>query len=93
MPFKWFKVSFGVLVFTILPHLLKSNPQSHPLLGTQNEIILPFDYYQGFIIVDIIFHKKIPLKFILDTGAENSVLLKATKRVDSEVFLTNYHID
>jgi predicted aspartyl protease len=76
MPYKWFKVSFGVFVFMILPHLLKSSAQSHPLLGEQNEIILPFDYYQGFIIVDIIFHKKIPLKFILDTGAENSVLLK-----------------
>lgn len=75
-PCKWFKVNFGFWALLILPYLLKGTPQTHPLLGLQNEIILPFDYHQGFIIVDIIFHKKIPLKFILDTGAENSVLLK-----------------
>ncbi len=55
---------------------MRATNQNHPLLGSQNEIVLPFDYHQGFIIVDIIFHKKIPLKFILDTGAENTVLLK-----------------
>ncbi|HMR88902.1 MAG TPA: aspartyl protease family protein [Saprospiraceae bacterium] len=74
--YNWFKVSFGVFILLIMPYMMRATNQNHPLLGSQNEIVLPFDYHQGFIIVDIIFHKKIPLKFILDTGAENTVLLK-----------------
>jgi predicted aspartyl protease len=37
---------------------------------------IPFQYINGFIVVDVIFQKFLPLKFILDTGAENTILLK-----------------
>ena len=56
----------------------KSQAQSFPLnlLGPSAEVTIPFEYHQGFIVVDIIFQKMVPLRFILDTGAENTILLK-----------------
>ncbi|MBK9735950.1 MAG: hypothetical protein IPO92_13730 [Saprospiraceae bacterium] len=46
------------------------------LLDPSGEVTFPFDYVQGFIVVDIVLQKIMPLKFILDTGAENTILLK-----------------
>ncbi len=75
-PHNWYRASFGLIILLILPFFLKATSSNPAILGHQSEIILPFAYHQGFIIVDVIFQKKIPLKFILDTGAENTVLLK-----------------
>lgn len=44
------------------------------LLGGKNEIEVPFTLKQGFIVVNIKLDNKLPLDFILDTGAEHSVL-------------------
>ena len=46
--------------------------------GNGEKVEIPFEYINGFIVVDIIFEKVLPLKFILDTGAENTILLKRT---------------
>lgn len=75
-PYNWYKASLGLVLLLLLPSYLKATQNGPPILGQQSEIIVPFDYHHGFIVVDVIFQKKIPLKFILDTGAENSVLLK-----------------
>lgn len=48
------------------------------LLGEEDEIELKFNYSQGFIIVDIKFNTAVPLKFILDTGAEHIILFDKT---------------
>ncbi|MBK8080677.1 MAG: aspartyl protease family protein [Saprospiraceae bacterium] len=45
------------------------------VLGNEDFISIPFQYNQGFIIVDVLFHYIFPLKFILDTGAEHTILL------------------
>jgi hypothetical protein len=42
----------------------------------EDQIEIPFQYINGFIIVDIVFQKVMPLKFILDTGAGHTILLK-----------------
>ncbi|MCB0549913.1 MAG: aspartyl protease family protein [Phaeodactylibacter sp.] len=39
-------------------------------------IDIPFDYINGFIIVNITFEGVIPLRFIFDTGAEHTILSK-----------------
>ena len=39
-------------------------------------IDLPFDYHNNLIIVDVTLNKLFPLKFIFDTGAENTILAK-----------------
>ncbi|MBK7698520.1 MAG: retropepsin-like domain-containing protein [Saprospiraceae bacterium] len=46
--------------------------------GNGEKVEIPFEYINGFIVVDIIFEKVLPFKFILDTGAENTILLKRT---------------
>lgn len=40
------------------------------------KIEIPFEYFHDFIVLDVIFQKKLPLKFILDTGAGSTVLFK-----------------
>ncbi len=68
----WLISLAAVLAFTGL----SAQPWKIPELADQKMVVVPFTYSNGFIIVDVIFQKVIPLKFILDTGAENSILLK-----------------
>ena len=44
--------------------------------GNKKSVEVPFQYEHNFIIVEIIFNKVFPLKFILDTGAEHTILTK-----------------
>ena len=37
---------------------------------------VPFEYVNNFIIVNIVFNRIFPLKFIFDTGAENTILTR-----------------
>jgi hypothetical protein len=37
---------------------------------------IPFEYVNNFIVVQIVFNKTFPLKFIFDTGAENTILTR-----------------
>ena len=37
---------------------------------------LPFEYINGFIVVEIVFNQTFPLKFIVDTGASNTIIAK-----------------
>lgn len=53
--------------------LFSQNPLS--VLGTKDYITLPFQYSQGFIVVDVVFGYLFPMRFILDTGAEHTILL------------------
>lgn len=66
-----------------------------PLLG-QNDLVLnrdrdrvefPFEYINNFIVVNVTFNNLLPLKFIFDTGAENTIL---TRREISDLFSVNY---
>ncbi len=76
-----------LLMFIYLPSL-PAQPIKSVLLGDNDQITLPFVYNNGFIIVDVIFQKVLPLKFILDTGAENTILLK---REYAEALNITYH--
>lgn len=39
-------------------------------------IEIPFEYHNNLIVVDLVLGKKLPLKFIFDTGAEHSIICK-----------------
>jgi Aspartyl protease/PDZ domain len=42
----------------------------------REEMEVPFDYVNNFIIVDVVLNKFLPLKFIFDTGAEYTIINK-----------------
>ena len=48
---------------------------------------VPFEYENGFIIVRVIFNNVFPLKFIIDTGAEHTIL---TKREITDLLQIDY---
>lgn len=50
-------------------------------------IDIPFDYVNGFIIVNITFDQAFPLRFIFDTGAEHTIL---SKREITDLLNVNY---
>ncbi|MBC7884907.1 MAG: aspartyl protease family protein [Saprospiraceae bacterium] len=83
---KYMFISFLYLFFC--PFLCKSEQFPINLLGNSSEVVIPFSYHQGFIVVDLVFQKLIPLKFILDTGAENTILLK---KEYAEMMQITYH--
>ncbi len=41
----------------------------------KRKIIIPFETYSNLIVVDVLFQGVIPLKFIVDTGVTNTVLI------------------
>ena len=46
------------------------------LLGEKDKLVLPFEYKNGFILIPIKYNNFLPLNFILDTGAEHTILFK-----------------
>ncbi len=48
------------------------------VLGNYRQIEIPFDVENDFIVIPILLNNSIPLRFIVDTGAENTVLLDRT---------------
>ena len=61
--------------------ILKDAPKSSAMAGVEilkdvNKIDIPFEYKNNLILVNVIFNKVLPLKFIFDTGAENTILAK-----------------
>lgn len=53
----------------------------------QTKVDIPFDFHNNFIIVRVLFNNFFPLKFILDTGAEHTIL---TKREITDLLRVNY---
>lgn len=48
------------------------------VLGRYRNIEIPFDLENDFIVIPVLLNNAIPLRFIIDTGAENTVLLDRT---------------
>lgn len=46
------------------------------ILGGERKIVIPFEYEEGFIIMEVALNNSLPLTFIFDTGAENTILLE-----------------
>ncbi|HOY18537.1 MAG TPA: hypothetical protein PLC89_14620, partial [Haliscomenobacter sp.] len=45
-------------------------------LNGETHVDIPFDYENNFIVIKLMFNDIFPLKFIFDTGAENTILTK-----------------
>lgn len=67
----------------------KANSQARDLHMSkgQTKVDIPFDFQNNFIVVSILFNNFFPLKFILDTGAEHTIL---TKREITDLLRINY---
>ncbi len=70
-------ILFGVLWFLVDIH----NGLGQEWLQQQRikdfaRIDLPFQYINDLIVVDVIFNRSVPLRFIFDTGAEHTILTK-----------------
>jgi hypothetical protein len=66
-------VALGVVLF-VLGTAKKGYAQIFQLIEEGEKLELPFEYQQDFILVEMSLHGKIPMKFIFDTGAENTVI-------------------
>lgn len=63
-------------------------PYGGPILENEKDrIAIPFEYRGNLIVVDVIFNRIFPLKFVFDTGAEHSIL---TRREITDLLAINY---
>lgn len=65
---------FFLLVFAC--NVVLGQRVSLDLLGSHKYKEVPFEYYQGFILVELKYEGILPMHFIYDTGAEHNVLFK-----------------
>lgn len=70
------KKVFFIVIICLSCFQTKAQFPGIELLSGKEKLEVPFEYVQGFITVDVLFQGFLPLKFILDTGAENTLLLK-----------------
>lgn len=71
---------------------LAFGPPMHAQYGFEmpsgvQQLEIPFEYVNNFIIISVGFNGKLPLKFIYDTGAEHTIL---TKREISDLLQVRY---
>lgn len=74
--FQYIKLRFVIAGFLFLNFSLFGQQNHLGILGENNKVVIPFEYREGFILVDVMFHHVFPLKFIFDTGAGHTILLK-----------------
>jgi len=55
--------------------------------ASQGKVEIPFEYENNFIVIEVIFNRIFPLRFILDTGAEHTIL---TNREITDMLAVNY---
>ncbi|MEL7021862.1 MAG: aspartyl protease family protein [Bacteroidota bacterium] len=51
---------------------------SRELRRDLRRVEIPFEFKNNFLVLDVVFDKRVPLKFILDTGAEHTLLTQKT---------------
>lgn len=65
----------GLLLFIlILSDCLLGQSTGKDVLGNRSTRSVPFVQENGFILVDLVFNHKLPMRFIFDTGAQNTIL-------------------
>jgi hypothetical protein len=77
----------ALFVFYFLVRCLGAQGINDVQFQRNGRIDIPFAYKNNLIIVDVVFNKVFPLKFIFDTGAEHSIL---TRREVTDLLAVNY---
>jgi len=79
---------FLLLILCRLGYLpLVAQDQDIQLLRNVKKVDIPFEYVNNFMVVSVVFNGIFPLKFIFDTGAENTIL---TQREITDLLRINY---
>lgn len=81
---KWFAL---ILFLTLTLHQAKAQLYDLVLPKGVKHVDIPFDYENDFIILKVMFNGTLPLRFILDTGAEHTIL---TKKAVTDLFQVEY---
>lgn len=81
------KFLFVILCLFLLGPGLQGQVQDLILRKNARSAEVPFEYENGFIIVRVVFNNIFPLKFIIDTGAEHTIL---TKREITDLLQIDY---
>ncbi len=66
-------ICFWVITTPLIVH---SQSFGFEFNSKSNYETIPFEYVNGFIVVEVIFNQTFPLKFIVDTGAGNTIIAK-----------------
>lgn len=78
---------FILLCFLLSGPAVNAQVQDLILRKNAQRAEVPFEYENGFIIVRVVFNNIFPLKFIIDTGAEHTIL---TKREITDLLQIDY---
>lgn len=70
------KKAYTLITFLLLIAPLWGQSFGKEMLGKKKQVSLPFNFVNGFIVVDLIYDKTFPLRFVFDTGAEHTILFK-----------------
>ena len=69
-----FRAIISALSFVVMSFHANGQNVNFDILDGQKSIEIPFEFIHNFIVVDDRLEGMIPLKFIFDTGAENTIL-------------------
>jgi hypothetical protein len=72
----YFRLLGLLLALTLVPGESVAQKLDMKVLGKAKRIELPFILENDFIVLPVLVNNVVPLRFILDTGAENTVLLE-----------------
>lgn len=81
------KYRLSLWLLLLLPCSLQGQHIGLELKNGSKEVEIPFEYENKFIIINVLFKNILPLRFILDTGAENTIL---TKRQVADILNVSY---
>ncbi|MEZ4985378.1 MAG: aspartyl protease family protein [Saprospiraceae bacterium] len=76
-----------LLLTTFMATTLLAQRELVVMHRTSGKVEVPFEYVNDFIIVEVIFNRVFPLKFIFDTGAEHTIL---TRKEFADLLDVNY---
>lgn len=71
------KKPYLLFIFLLTYHFTVAQSFGFLIDKEKEEVEIPFEIYNNFMVVKVIINKALPLKFIFDTGAEHTILSKS----------------
>ena len=84
----WLKIGFLCLCCLGLIPDTTAQTTGFRVPQREKKVEVPFQFHNGFIVIEVLFNQVLPMKFIFDTGAEYTIL---TKKEAAEAFGVMYN--